>query len=191
MLSDSAWCLAIQRGRDWLRIVGDRLRVLAYRGIGGRGIHGKCLIGSGARIDRPYRLAMAERCVLQRGVWLNITSDSAKMTIGAFSFIGYCTEIEVSQEVRIGRGALVAPGVFITDHNHDTTLGRPMFDLPCVAAPVIIGDDVWIGANAVVLPGVTIGDGAVVAAGAVVSRDVAAYSVVGGVPAKLIRSRVR
>lgn len=54
---------------------------------------------------------------------------------------------------------------------------------------VIIGNDVWIGANAVILPGVTIGDGAVVAAGAVVAKDVAPYEIVGGVPAKRIRYR--
>ncbi|MDH4414491.1 MAG: DapH/DapD/GlmU-related protein [Rhizobium sp.] len=54
---------------------------------------------------------------------------------------------------------------------------------------VVIGHDVWIGHGATVLPGVTIGDGAVVGAGAVVSRDVAPYTIVGGVPAKLIRER--
>lgn len=188
-LDSNSWGQQIQTRRDWVRIAGDRIRVWVYRAMGGHGIHGKCLIGRGARIERPYRLEMGERCVLQRGVWLNIGSDSARMYIGAYSFIGYGTEIEVSQEVRIGRGTLIAPGVFITDHNHDTALGRPMFEQPCIPAPVIIGDDVWIGANAVVLPGVTIGDGAVVAAGAVVSRDVAAGSIVGGVPAKWIRDR--
>jgi maltose O-acetyltransferase len=55
------------------------------------------------------------------------------------------------------------------------------------ALPITIGDDVWIGARAVVLPGVTIGRGAVVGAGAVVSRDVGVGEVVGGVPARLIR----
>ena len=54
-------------------------------------------------------------------------------------------------------------------------------------APIHIGKRVWIGSNATVLPGVTIGDGAVVAAGAVVTRDVPANTVVGGVPAKVIR----
>ena len=55
--------------------------------------------------------------------------------------------------------------------------------------PVTIGNDVWIGAGAIILDGVTIGDGAVIAAGAVVVRDVEPYSIVGGVPAKLIRNR--
>lgn len=54
---------------------------------------------------------------------------------------------------------------------------------------ITIGNDVWIGANVILLPGITIGDGAVIAAGAVVSKDVAPYSVVGGVPAKLIKYR--
>lgn len=54
---------------------------------------------------------------------------------------------------------------------------------------VRIGNDVWIGANAVILPGVTVGDGAVIAAGAVVTKDVKPYSIVGGVPAKLIKYR--
>jgi acetyltransferase-like isoleucine patch superfamily enzyme len=57
----------------------------------------------------------------------------------------------------------------------------------CHAERVVIGDDVWVGGNATILPGVTIGDGAVVAAGAVVTRDVPAHSVVAGVPAKVVR----
>ena len=56
-------------------------------------------------------------------------------------------------------------------------------------APVTIGHDVWVGASALILDGVTIGDGAIIAAGAVVTGDVAAYAIVGGVPARLIRRR--
>jgi len=59
----------------------------------------------------------------------------------------------------------------------------------CSSAPVCIGDDVWIGARAVILPGVNIGRGAVIGAGAVVTRNVAANSVVAGVPARLLRDR--
>ena len=57
--------------------------------------------------------------------------------------------------------------------------------------PVNIGADVWIGANAIVLPGVTIGDGAIVAAGSVVTTNVEAYSIVGGIPAKEIKNRLQ
>jgi acetyltransferase-like isoleucine patch superfamily enzyme len=165
------------------------LRVWCYRAIGGQGIHPKCLISHGARIERPYRLRMGERCVLQRHVWLNIGSESASLDVGAFTFIGQGTEIEISHLVTIGRGGLIAPGVYITDHNHDTRPGPPMYLRPCIAAPVRIGDDVWIGTNAVILPGVTIGDGAVIAAGAVVTRDVPPGTIVAGVPARVLRSR--
>ncbi len=64
-----------------------------------------------------------------------------------------------------------------------------MIDQPWIERDVHIGADVWIGANAVVLPGITIGDHSIVAAGAIVTKDVAAYSVVGGVPARVIMSR--
>lgn len=57
--------------------------------------------------------------------------------------------------------------------------------------PVIINDNVWIGMNAIILPGVTIGKGAVIAAGSVVTKDVPPYSLVGGNPAKIIRQQVR
>jgi maltose O-acetyltransferase len=56
--------------------------------------------------------------------------------------------------------------------------------------PVEIGDDVWIGARAVLLPGVKVGDGAVIAAGAIVTKEVAPYTIVGGNPARVIKSRV-
>ena len=68
--------------------------------------------------------------------------------------------------------------------NHNMDPARRANLLP---APVRIGDDAWLGANVTVLPGVTIGNGAVVAAGAVVSRDVEENTVVGGVPARVLR----
>ena len=189
MLDTIAFAQGIQRSRDWLRIAGDRLRVLAYRGVGAHGIHGKCLIGPRTRIDRPYRLNMSERCVLQSDVWFNILSESAHMHVGAFTFFGKGTQIEVSKEVRIGRGVLIGPNVYVTDHNHDIDHVSLIFQKPCINAPVYIGDDVWIGAKAIVLPGVTIGHGAVIGAGAVVSRDINPRAIAVGIPAREIRYR--
>lgn len=92
--------------------------------------------------------------------------------------------------VTIGKDVLMGPDVKIITRNHnfsDPTV--PIREQGDYERPVIIEDDVWLGANVVVLPGVRIGHGAVVASGAVVNRDVLPYDVVGGVPAKTIRSR--
>ena len=91
--------------------------------------------------------------------------------------------------VTIGNHVNLAQGITVTALNHnfaDTT--KRIDEQGVTTKPVVIGDDVWIGANAVILPGVTIGKHAVVAAGAVVTHDVPEKSLVGGVPAKIIKS---
>lgn len=132
---------------------------------------------------------MGQRSVLEPDVWLSAVSDEARIVIGEYTFIGRSTEISASLRVEIGRGCLIGPGVYITDHNHSVLTGRPMFEQPCPAAAVHIGDDVWLGAHCIVLPGVRIGSGAVIGAGAVVTRDVEAGTIAGGVPARMIATR--
>ena len=96
----------------------------------------------------------------------------------------------ISGKVRCGNGVRIASLVSIVGFNHGfDDPDTPINDQPHVTLGITIGDDVWIGANAVVLDGVTIGRGAVVAAGAVVNRDVPDLAIVGGVPAKFIRRR--
>ena len=87
---------------------------------------------------------------------------------------------------------LTGKWVSITDNSHgepdkDTLGMRPQQRPITSKGPVVIGNNVWIGDKATILPGVTIGDGAVIAANAVVTKDVPAYSVVGGNPAKVIK----
>lgn len=133
--------------------------------------------------------------------------------VGAFSSFGRDCEV---QDARIGRYCEIAPGCLLGATGHplnwlsisafqykhaawgwhpsaaDSEVidpqegGRPSFR----GATAVIGNDVWVGANVVVLSGVTVGDGAVLAAGSVVTSDVAPYSIVGGAPAKVIKSRV-
>lgn len=91
----------------------------------------------------------------------------------------------------IGRDVMIAPNVAILNvsHNH---LDPSMPIISQGSSPVqnpVISDDVWLGRNVIVLPGVKIGKGSIIAAGAVVSRDVPEYSIYGGVPAKLIKKR--
>ena len=92
-------------------------------------------------------------------------------------------------QISIGDNFVSGPGFFITSDNHGIKKEQLIREQEGVEKDVVIGSDVWLGAYAIVLPGVKIGDGAVVAAGSVVTKDVVSYAIVGGVPAKLIGDR--
>lgn len=130
--------------------------------------------------------------------------------IGAFSDVGGILGEGHISSVRIGRYCSIAAGCYIGLQQHPTnflsTCARQYFGDCCEwdsfsgsvalrpfqanhAGSVIIGNDVWIGSNALVMGGITIGDGAIIAAGAVVTKDVPPYAIVGGIPAKVIRYR--
>tara|TARA_B100001248_G_scaffold246485_1_gene217110 strand:- start:594 stop:1193 length:600 start_codon:yes stop_codon:yes gene_type:complete len=93
-------------------------------------------------------------------------------------------------EISIGNNVLIGPNVVLRSSNHsfDST-EIPVLDQGMTKGEIIIHDDVWIGSNAVILPNCEIGKGAIIAAGAVVTSNVGSYSIVGGVPAKLIKMR--
>nr|WP_314565052.1 acyltransferase [uncultured Pseudomonas sp.] len=109
----------------------------------------------------------------------------ARFSVGSGSFIGKRTFIQLHAPVRIGAHVAINEGVRILTGTHD--LDDPAWRLK--VAPVVIGDYAWIATDAIILPGVTIGEGAVVGAGSVVGRDVQPFTVVAGNPARLIRSR--
>ncbi|NTJ44633.1 acyltransferase [Agrobacterium larrymoorei] len=98
----------------------------------------------------------------------------------------------ISGKVKIGNDVRIASHVSIVGFNHgfdDATV--PIYRQPLTSLGIDIGDDVWIGANAVVLDGVKIGNGAIIAAGAVVKSDIPAMAIAGGVPARVLKSRRR
>ncbi|RFB88953.1 hexapeptide transferase [Rhizobium leguminosarum bv. trifolii] len=96
----------------------------------------------------------------------------------------------VSGKVTCGNGVRIASHASIVGFNHGfDDPDRPIHRQGVVSIGIVIGDDVWIGANCVILDGVTIGNGAVIAAGAVVTQDIPALSIAGGVPAKVLRRR--
>lgn len=112
------------------------------------------------------------------------TDCGKNTTIGKNVFINAGCKFQDQGGITIGDGSLIGHNVVLATLNHSLLASKRANLIP---APIRIGKNVWIGANAVVLPGVTIGDGAVIAAGAVVTRNVEANTVVGGVPAKVIR----
>jgi acetyltransferase-like isoleucine patch superfamily enzyme len=100
-----------------------------------------------------------------------------------------CVWASPASRILIGENLLMGPGVKIFSSNHGSGRDLPMNVQAAVERDVVIGDDVWLGANSVVVAGVTIGRGSIVAAGSVVTKDVPEYSVVGGIPARTIKTR--
>lgn len=144
-------------------------------------------IYSSVRLDCPpyRRFFLGRQSVIESYCCIN--NAVGDVVIGDHTRIGIHNTI--IGPVCIGNHVNLAQGITVTALNHnfeDTT--KRIDEQGISTKPVIIGDDVWIGANAVVLPGVTIGRHCVVAAGAVVTKDVPDHSVVGGVPAKILKT---
>lgn len=115
-----------------------------------------------------------------------------ELTIGSHCNFGAYNHITCTNRITIGDNLLTGKWVTITDNSHGATdydsLQIEPIRRPIVSkGPVIIGKNVWIGDKATILPGVTIGDGAVIAANTVVTKDVPAYSVVAGNPGKVVK----
>ena len=107
------------------------------------------------------------------------------LEIGEHSWVGDLANIYCVAPIRIGAHAVVSEAAFLCTAEHD--ISDPRFELK--TAPITIGDNAWVGSRAIVLPGRTVGEGAVVAAGAVVTKDVAPWTVVAGNPARVIKTR--
>jgi acetyltransferase-like isoleucine patch superfamily enzyme len=117
---------------------------------------------------------------------------ASRLVVGEYTYIGEMNNIRLGGAlVQIGRKCLISQHVSIIGSNHSIDKSRCIIDQPWDDSRlnVIIGDDVWIGCGAQVMPGVTIGHGAIVAAGSVVTKDVAAYTVVAGIPARFVKDR--
>lgn len=116
--------------------------------------------------------------------------QSNKFTVGRNCGINTGTYINAKGGISFGDNVLVGSNVTISSGKHPID-GKepPVFQRPTEPLPIVIEDDVWIGANAVIMPGVTLKKGTVVGAGAIVTKNTEEYSVVAGVPAKVIRYR--
>lgn len=123
-------------------------------------------------------------CVLTRGVML--TASAGAMIDLQADYVGPGSVIVARKYIGIGEGSKVAEMVVVRDANHDRGDGLPLSALKYKATAITIGFDVWLGARATVLQGVTVGDGATIGAGSVVTHDVAPRATVVGLPARPI-----
>ena len=179
----------LKKALDWL-IMNQRdarprwyVRLLAplyqHRGRGSK-------IYRSVRMDTPpyRRFSLGQKSVIESYSCIN--NAVGDVVIGNHTRIGLHNTI--IGPVTIGSHVNLAQGITVTALNHNFEAPERRIDEQGVSTQqVIIGDDIWIGANAVVLPGVTVGNHCVIAAGAVVTKDVPPHSLVAGVPAKIIK----
>lgn len=170
------------------RVIFDFGRASWWR-LRGAKVAPKVRIGPGCELTIPCQLTLGRRSTFEADVVVKLVGDSARLIAADQVFVGRGTRFDLTCELTIGEGTLIAPGCYIIDHNHGTHPDASIWSQPCIPGPIRIGKDVWLGAKVIVLPGVSIGDGAVVAAGSVVTRDVAPMNLVAGVPARFVRLR--
>lgn len=157
------WIVAWGGLAKWMPyFLGRKWRVMLLRCFGMRD-RGRVSFFPSVKVWAPWNLELGSYVAIDDEVYLY---SAAKITIG--------TKVAISREA------------FLCTASHDITKANR----PLMVAPIMVADGVWIGARAIILPGVTIGEGAVVAAGAVVTKDVEPWTVVGGNPAKVIKERV-
>lgn len=147
--------------RSWLRALKCRLLIIYHRV---PRAHPSAYIAAGAHVARD-------------------------LVAGEFSYVGL--DSILGGKVSIGAYSMLGPGVICTgdDHNYDVPGVPALFAGRPALRPTIIGRDAWIGARTIILAGVTIGDGAIVAAGSVVNRDVPPCEIHGGVPSRKLKDR--
>jgi acetyltransferase-like isoleucine patch superfamily enzyme len=177
-----------KRFAPFFRALAGRARAWWVRCRGGT-LGVKTRIGARGHFLRPWNFRCGERVEIESDVFVKIVSDEARLTLGDHVFVGRGVEFDVMERVDIGSHVLIAPGVFITDHNHRYDAAQRIDEQGCESRKVRIGDDVWIGAYCVILPGVTISRGALIAANSVVNCDVDEMCIFGGSPARLIGRR--
>lgn len=141
----------------------------------------------GGKMHFGARVSIAPCAIVQGNVDLG---EDCSIQAGSI-LVGYGDRDTRAGLIRLGDRVRVAPGVQLIAANHrfdDVT--RPIHGQGLEPAPIIVEDNVWIGGRVVVTAGVTVGRDAILAAGAVVTKDVPPYAIVGGVPARAIRSRL-
>ena len=152
----------------------------------GDGVH----VGVGVRVVHPETFEIGDAVSIGDHSILEGAPDG-RCVIGPHTTIGPQSYLQ-GHDLELGAHVGWGPGakVIAAEHSGDP-VDEPMIATALIAKPVRVGDGADIGANAVLLPGVTLGEGASVGAGAVVTRDVAPFAVVAGVPARVVRSRKR
>lgn len=193
-----AMLVVIEETREWAQKilslipgrVGNVLRCAWYRQF-----NDACefhYIGEGCKIVSPHFIKTGKNVGLSEGCYLN--ANGGLIEIGSGSLFNQDVHINAScgGAIRIGEDCLIGPAVVMRTASH--RFGDPdvlIRNQGHTIGDIVLGRDCWVGAQVVILGGVTIGDGAVIGAGALVNRNIPSMSIAVGVPAKVVKQRVK
>jgi acetyltransferase-like isoleucine patch superfamily enzyme len=144
-------------------------------------------------ITWPHQVKIGSNCRLERNIIFNFDSiyqPGANIIIGNYNFIGNGVECNIQARLTVGNSCLIASGVKFIDHDHGTKKSAYIKNQHSKKQEIKVGNDVWIGANAIILKGTIIEDGAIIAAGSVVKGHINSMEIWAGVPAKKIKERL-
>jgi acetyltransferase-like isoleucine patch superfamily enzyme len=140
----------------------------------------------------PNQVAIGDNCVLEHDIhfkFVGLWKEGKAIRIGNDVFIGCNCEFNITAGIEIGDDCLIASGCRFIDHDHGIKVGVLMRNQHGAEMPIVLGNNVWLGCNVIVLKGVSIGDGAIVAAGAVVTKSILPNEIWAGVPARKVGQR--
>lgn len=168
-------------------VAGMALRLLFWRPLFAR--CGKVRFGTGLTLQGCANMRLADGVRLGKGC--HLYAESGTLEFGEDTALSPGVTVDASGGlIRLGKQVAVGPGTVLRASNHRfDSLDRPIMLQGHSYGEILIEDDVWIAANCTITPGTRIGRGAVIGAGAVVTRDVEPFAIVGGVPARVIGSR--
>jgi acetyltransferase-like isoleucine patch superfamily enzyme len=187
-LAADAGGLLCRAARPFSRTLGRFAALVLLRGAARGRVPVTTQFDGRVRTSGRVRLDLGEHCRLGRDVFLE-TCEDGRICLGSHVRINAGCVLVSYDRINIGDHCLIGERVSIRDADHGMEPGELMRLQEHTAAPITIGDDVWIGCGAVILKGVNIGSGAVVAANSVVTKNVPAMAVVAGLPARVLHWR--
>ncbi|MEH2416542.1 acyltransferase [Nostoc sp.] len=144
-------------------------------------------------ITWPHQLKIGNDCILEDNIFFKFDGPwqpGPSIVIQDRVFIGRGCEFNIRKGIYIGNDCLIGSGCKFIDHDHGTAdLSQPMNLQPGPESTILLEENVWLGVNVVVLKGVNLGQGAVIGAGAIVTKSIPAYEIWGGIPARKIGDR--
>jgi maltose O-acetyltransferase len=171
------------------RGLASRIRVFFYRRLGLKAGRRNRL--EAVRCRRLVNIILGDYNSFTEGCWLwplDVDYQGIRIRVGSNNYFNRNVMVDACGYVEIGDNNMIGPDVYITDSNHSIGPGISPKESPMQAGRIRIGNNCWLGAKVVLLKDVELGDGCVVAAGSVVTRSFPSNSVIGGIPARLIRT---